>query len=195
MKKIFLPFGVSIILLVNACAPASRESNQANTPPSVSASESNQPSGSVINNDPHTIAEVEALAGFDVKAPVYLPKGVSFEFATYQKAPDPIVTLYFKIIHEQYGDMGRFFQLMQESQKEAPPDVASCGESVEGCELLKIGDTSVVYRQYASPTGEGMGTEGLDWYADGFVFRLLRVAGEPNKIYKEELLKVVSSME
>jgi hypothetical protein len=46
----------------------------------------------------------------------------------------------------------------------------------------------VVYRQ--SPAGP----EGLDWYADGFVFRLLRTAGEPTKIYKDELVKVVESM-
>ena len=39
------------------------------------------------------------------------------------------------------------------------------------------------------------GTEELDWYADGFVFRLLRTAGEPEKIYKVELVKVVESMQ
>jgi hypothetical protein len=35
----------------------------------------------------------------------------------------------------------------------------------------------------------------LDWGgADGFAFRILRTAGEPNKIYKDELLKVIGSM-
>lgn len=193
MKKMFLVFSMSIMLLVSACAPAPRESSPVN-PPSTGTLESSEPSEPVSSDKPLTIAQVEALAGFDVKEPAYLPTGVSFEFATYRKSPDPIVTLYFKIVHEQYGDMGRFFQIMQEQQAEAPSDTVSCTASAKGCELLDISNQPVVYHQYASPAGEGIGTEGLDWYADGFVFRLLRVAGEPNKIYKEELIKVVNSL-
>ena len=189
-----------MMLLINGCAPAPLEPLQANTPQPTSApqlastSESSQPSELLLNNEPLTIAEVEGLAGFNVKEPTYLPVGVSVDFATYQTTPSPYATLYFKIVHEQYGDMGRFFLVMQEPQTEAPPDVISYGESVDGCEVLEIGDKPVVYRLHASLTGEGADTEGLDWYADGFAFRLLRVAGEPNKIYKQELIKVVSSM-
>jgi hypothetical protein len=51
-----------------------------------------------------------------------------------------------------------------------------------------MGDMQVVY--HLNPAGP----EGLDWYEDGFAFRLLRTAGEPNKVYKEELVHVVASM-
>jgi hypothetical protein len=98
------------------------------------------------------------------------------------------VILQFKIVHETYGDMGNFFQIMQEKQSEAPPDVLSCGEKTEVCEVLQINGVTVIYHQVSA------GPEGLDWYADGFVFRLLRTAGEPNKGYKDELIKVVESM-
>jgi hypothetical protein len=131
---------------------------------------------------------VEELAGFDVKEPTYLPKGVLFDFVTYRESPSPYVTLHFKIIHEQYGDMGGFFQIMQEPRTEAPAGTVSCGETTDGCEILQISDVRAVYRLNAG------GTEGLDWYSDGFAFRLLRTAGEPNKIYKDELVKVVGSM-
>jgi len=39
------------------------------------------------------------------------------------------------------------------------------------------------------------GLNGLDWFNDGVAFRLLRTAGEPNKVYKDELMKVVDSMQ
>jgi len=52
----------------------------------------------------------------------------------------------------------------------------------KSCE--KIGDMVVKYR-LSTPT------ESLIWDVDGFSFQLLRTAGEPNKIYKDELLKVV----
>jgi hypothetical protein len=37
-------------------------------------------------------------------------------------------------------------------------------------------------------------TESLMWNVDGFSFHLIRTSGEPNIIYKDELLKVVESM-
>jgi len=136
-----------------------------------------------------TIAEAEKLAGFNVQEPAYLPEGVSFDFATYQEMPNPSVTLYFKIIHAQFGDMGVFFQILQELQEKAPPDVTSCDLSTDGiCEILQFGAIPVVYHHYSG------GTEGLDWYYDGFAYRLLRTAGEPGKVYKDELVKVVDSM-
>jgi hypothetical protein len=141
-----------------------------------------------VNNDRHTIQEVEQLAGLDILEPAYLPRGVSFDFATYQDSPLHLATLHFKIVHEVYGDMGSFFQIAQELQSSAPPDTTSCGEVTVGCEILSIGDKQVVYRLNAG------GTEGLNWYADGSVFRLLRTAGEPNKTYKDELVNVVASM-
>ena len=84
--------------------------------------------------------------------------------------------------------MGPFFQITQEPQTEARPDTTSCGNVTQGCEVLSINDMTVVYR--LNPGG----TEGLDWYADGFAFHLLRTAGEPDKVYKDELVKVVESM-
>jgi hypothetical protein len=71
---------------------------------------------------------------------------------------------------------------------QASPDVLACPVSVENCEVLQIGDTDVVYQLTAG------GTEGMDWFADGVTYRLLRTAGEPGKIYKDELAKVVESM-
>ena len=191
IQSVFLVFSLAVVLLMNACSPApvsvpvepfptNTVSQPANT------LEADMP---LPTDAPHTIAEVEELAGFDVKQPTYSPTGVSFDFATYQKMPSPNVVLHFKIIHETYGDLGAFFQIMQEPQTEAPADTVSCGEPREGCEVLQIGNTPVVYRLHPG------GTEGLDWYADGFSFRLLRTAGEPNKIYKDELIKVVESMQ
>jgi hypothetical protein len=161
---------------------------QQSTPASQPTLATDAPPAQQINNDPQKVAEVEKLAGFDVREPAYLPNGVSFDFATYQASPTPAATLHFKIVHEIYGDMGSFFQILQESQTVAPPDTTSCGVAVEGCEILSIGDMQVVYRLN---TG---GTEGLNWYTDGFAFRLLRTAGEPNKVYKDELVRVVASM-
>lgn len=175
-KRIRTTIGIfSLLMLVFAagCTPAS-------TP------EATVPPQETINAD---VANVEKQAGFDVKEPTYLPQGVSFDSATYQAAPNPYVILQFKLTHEEYGDMGNFFQIMQESQSEAPADVLSCGTNAEGCEVLQVNNIAVVYHQ--NPAGP----EGLDWYADGLVFRLLRTAGEPNKVYKDELIKVVESMQ
>jgi hypothetical protein len=137
---------------------------------------------------PYTVAEVEKLAGFDVKEPAYLPTGVTLDFATYQKSPHPTVILHFKLVHETYGDMGSFFQIVQEPQAEALPDPTACGVSGNDCEIVQIGERVLQYRLNGQ-------TELLMWKVDGFSFHLLRTAGEPNKIYKDELLKVAGSME
>ena len=181
-----LAFSLSIVLLTNGCVPAAVEPTQTDT--------SSQSANTVEANIPlptdvkHTMAEVEELAGFDVREPKYLPTGVSLDYATYQKSPSPYVTLQFKIVHETYGDMGAFFQIVQEAQEVAPPDTISCGQAADGCEVISIDDIPVVYR--LNPGG----TEGMDWFADGFSFHLLRTAGEPNKVYKDELVSVVASM-
>ncbi len=135
-----------------------------------------------------SIADVEKIAGFHIKKPTYLPKGVLFDFATYRRESAPCVTLHFKIIHDQYGDMGTFFQIMQSVQSDSPFYTVSCGEVKEGCEVLQIGTMPVVYRRHDD-------TEELDWYTDGYAFSLLRNAGEPGKVYKEDLMKVVAGLE
>jgi hypothetical protein len=185
-----LAFSISMALLINGCAPASTPSSvePLQTKPSPQPANTLEADAPIPTDVPHTIAEIEELAGFDVREPAYFPTGVSFDFASYQKTPSPNVVLHFKLVHETYGDMGAFFQIMQEPQIEAPPDTISCGEIPEGCEVLQIGAIPVVY--HLNPAG----TEGLDWYTAGFLFRLLRTAGEPNKIYKDELIKVVGSM-
>ena len=38
-------------------------------------------------------------------------------------------------------------------------------------------------------------TESLLWEDEGFSFQLFRTAGEPNKMYKDKLLRVVRSMQ
>lgn len=98
------------------------------------------------------------------------------------------MTLHFKLIHETYGDMGAFFQIVQEPQTEALQDPTACGVSGNDCELLQMGEKVVQYRLIGP-------TEVLMWEADGFSFHLLRTAGEPNKIYKDDLLKVAGSMD
>lgn len=194
MKKTFhsafLAFSLSVILLISGCAPAltpvALEASQTNTPPATRPPESSALPEQLSNDDPHTIAEVEELAGFDVREPTYLPQGVFFEFATYQETPYRGVTLYFKFIHEQYGDMGRFFFITQEPEVGANPDPVACGVNNDACETLQIGSLPVKYR--------GEETETLMWQTDGFSFHLHRVAGEPNKIYKDELMKVVGGL-
>jgi hypothetical protein len=136
-----------------------------------------------------TVAEAEQLAGFNVQEPGYLPEGVSFDYATYQETPQPVVALYYKIVHPQYGDMGVFFHIQEEPQAERPAEMIACGEANGGiCEVLSVGATPVIYHRYSG------GTEGLDWHQNGTSFRLLRTAGEPGKVYKEELVKVVASL-
>jgi hypothetical protein len=186
IQLVFVVFSISIIvLMMNGCAPASAESIRPNpSSEPIITLEANEP---LPTDMPHTIAEAEKLSGFDVKEPAYLPKGVSFDFATYQKPPYPNVTLHFKIVHEQYGDLGAFFQIVQQLQAEAFPDPTACGVNGKDCEISQIGDVTVKYR-LTTPT------ESLMWDVDGFSFHLLRMAGEPNKIYKDELLKVVGSM-
>lgn len=189
MKKLtisgFLALSVSVVLLMNGCAPASVEPLAT----SISFQPANALEGNPLRptNAPHTIAEVEELAGFDIKEPTYLPTGASFEYATYQESPSPNVTLHFKFIHEEYGDMGTFFQIVQEPQANASLNPVACGASGNDCEILQIGDIVVNYR-LTNPT------ESLVSDINGFSFQLLRTAGEPNKIYKDELLKIVESM-
>lgn len=187
----FLALSISIILLMNGCMPAATPAPIGPLPTNISP----QPANTLEADIPHqstdgqyTVAEVEELAGFDVREPAYLPTGVSFDHATYQKSPYPNVTLHFKIVHEVYGDMGVFFQIVQEPQTEASSNPTACGASGNDCEILQIDDMVVNYR-LSTPT------ESLMWNMDGFSFQLLRTAGEPNKIYKDELLKVVGSME
>lgn len=193
MKKLtfpeFLALSISMLLLMNGCMPASTPASieplqTAIASQPVNAPEADMPLPTAV---PYTVAEVEELAGFDVKEPTYLPTGVSFEYATYQESPYPNATLHFKIVHETFGDMGAFFQIVQEPQAEASPNPAACGVSGKDCEILQVGDTLVQYR-LTTPT------ESLMWAVDGFSFQLLRTAGEPNKIYKDELLKVAGSM-
>lgn len=185
----FLALSICMVLLMNGCTSAATPASVEPLQTDVSSQPANTPEADIplptdVN---HTVAEVEKLAGFDVKEPTYLPKGVSFDFATYQESPNPSVTLHFKIVHETYGDMGAFFQIVQEPQAEASPNPAACGDSSNECEIVQIGDLPVEYR-LTTPT------ESLMWNLDDFSFHLLRTAGEPNKIYKDELLKVVSSM-
>ena len=199
MNKMFYIIGGSllaiallvIIVLANISAqnadvlPASVESIQTDI--------SSQPANTLEANIPlptdipYTISEVEKLAGFDVKEPTYLPTGVFFDHAIYQNSPYPRVTLYYKLVHETYGDMGVFFQIVQEPQAEVSPNPTACGVTGSDCEIIPIGDVMVKYR-LTSPT------ESLIWDMNGFSFSLLRNAGEPNKIYKDELLKVMDSM-
>jgi hypothetical protein len=191
-QSVLLPFSLSMILLIAGCSPAStpvlpepspaRISPVTNPPQPASTPASTLPPEQISDPGQQTVPEVEKMAGFDVKEPTYLPAGVSFDFATYEASPNPNAVLHFKFVHEQYGDMGPLFQIMQAPQTVAPPDTVSCGEAVDNCEALQIGGTTVIYRLNAG------GTEGLDWYADGFSFRLLRTAGEPDKIYKDELV-------
>jgi hypothetical protein len=166
--------------LVVGCAPAS-------TP------ETTQELEVIIDNGPYTLAEVEEMSDLDVSEPSYLPAGVSFDFATYQQTSVPVVISQFKLVHEQYGDMGQFFQIGQKAQKGIPASAVSCGDNTEGCEVIQVGSLQVVYHLYSTETA-GVSTEGLDWYKDGFSYRLLRTSGEPNKIYKDELIKVMQSM-
>ena len=171
------------ILLLNGCAsatpPDSISATQPNVPQNTTTLESSKP---FPTNTPYTIAEIEKLAGFDVSEPTYLPDQVTFDFATYQKPPSPNVTLYFK-----YSDRGTFFQIVQEPQEGALQNPNACGANGIDCESIQVGNLAVKYR--LTPP-----TETLMWNADGFSFQLLRTAGEPNKIYKDELLKIVTSM-
>jgi hypothetical protein len=185
----FLALSTSIVWLMNACIPASTPASVETLPTDISAQPANTLGANIPlpTDTPHTIAEVEELAGFDVKEPTYLPTGVSFDYATYQKSPYPNVTLHFKLVHETFGDRGAFFQIVQAPQAEALPNPNACGNSGNECEIVQNGDMDVKYR-LSTPT------ETLMWDADGFSFQLLRTAGEPDKIYKEELLKVVGSL-
>jgi DNA-binding CsgD family transcriptional regulator len=199
MKMMFSIFGYSLLVIVivvmivlaNTSAqnvdvlPASFESNQT----VISSQPVNIPEANIpLPTDvPHTLSEVEKLAGFDFKEPTYLPTGVFFDHAIYRKSPYPHVILYYKLVHETYGDLGAFFQIVQAPQVEVPPNPTACGLTGSDCEIIPIGDVMVKYR-LTSPT------ESLIWDMNGFSFNLLRTAGEPNKIYKGELLKVIESM-
>jgi len=133
----------------------------------------------------HSATDAEELAGFDVKEPSYLPPDVAFYFASYDESTDPVVVLRF--LHLKHSNMGSFFQIEQYTK--APSFyMESCeGLSDETCEVLQVGTLSVVY-QFFDPT------ERLDWFEDGVYFSLFRNAGDPGKIYKDELLKVIESM-
>jgi hypothetical protein len=193
MKKLtrseFLALSLCMLLFMNGCTSAATPASVEPVQTDVPSQPANTPEADMPlpTDGNHTVSEVEKLAGFDVKEPTYLPKGVSFDYGTYQESPHPNVILHFKIVHETYGDMGAFFQIVQEPQAEASPNPAACADSGNDCEIVHIGDLAVEYR-LTTPT------ESLRWNADDFSFQLLRTAGEPNKIYKDELLKVAGSM-
>jgi hypothetical protein len=171
------------ILLAAARAPG--KSGQADIPaPSAKTIEANMP---LPVEAPLTIAEVNQMAGFDVVEPGYLPAGVFFDHAVFQGSPNPQVTLYYKLIHETLGDRGVFFQISQERQTSGSPNPTECGVTGGDCQLIPLGNGMAYYRLSAP-------TESVSWEMNGFSFSLLRTAGEPNKIYKDELLKVVESM-
>jgi hypothetical protein len=130
----FFVFPMIVLLLTNGCTSVSTPASNATTP------EANMP---LPTDTAHTIAEVEQLAGFDIKEPAYLPSGVSFDYATYQKSPTPNVTLHFKIVHQTYGDMGAFFQIVQEPQTDAVPNPTSCTATENNCEMIQLGDAMV----------------------------------------------------
>jgi hypothetical protein len=145
------------------------------------------PTHAVDELDPdclHSISDAEKMAGFDVQEPAYLPNDVSFYFATYQTSPNPGVTLNF--LHEAHRDMGRFFQIVQ--TQDSTFFVNSCDpSSSDNCEMLQVGITPVVY-QFSGAS------ERLSWQSNGFFFSLFRSAGEPGRVYKDELLRIVESM-
>jgi hypothetical protein len=190
IQSILLILAIWLIMVVSACTtaptPASEVPIQTNTisqPGELPEATQPPPTEGILS-----VADVEKLAGFDVKEPAYLPNGVSFQTAVFQNSPNTLVILHYKLVHDQFGDMGAFFQITQEQLSEPPTDTISCGEQTDGCEKLEIGDQSVIYR--LNPAGP----EGLDWFNNGVAYRLLRTAGEPNKVYKDELVKVVESM-
>jgi hypothetical protein len=132
----------------------------------------------------HSISDAEKMADFDIQEPTYLPNDVSFYFATYQTSTSPAVTLNF--LHEEHRDMGRFFQIVQ--TQDSTFFVTSCdSSSSDVCEMLQVGNTPVVY-QFSGAS------EQLSWQSNGFFFSLFRNAGEPGKVYKDDLLRIVESM-
>jgi len=191
IQSILLILAIYLVMTVSACSSAltsaSEEPIQTNTVSQlVELPEAIQ---TPFTEGILSVSDAEKLAGFDVKEPSYLPAGVSFQTSVFQDTPNPLVILQYKLVHEQFGDMGNFFQITQEQMPEAPVDMISCGAQTDSCELLNIGELSVVYR--LNPAGP----EGLDWFSDSVAYRLLRTAGEPNKVYKDELMKVVDSMQ
>lgn len=185
MNKIHLSLLLVLLPWLSACAPA--------VPPELTAS---VPSASspAPQDDPPLIVAAEEQAGFEVQSPAYLPPGVSLDSAALETDSAAGVVLRFKLVHEQFGDMGIFFLVRQQPLDEPPPAVPSCGEQAQGCEILQADGRSFVYRLHPSPAGDGADTESLEWYADGFFFTLQRTAGEPGQVYKDELLKVAGSI-
>jgi hypothetical protein len=83
--------------------------------------------------------------------------------------------------------MGRFFQIVQ--TQDSTFFVNSCDPSSSDiCEMLQVGNTPVVY-QFSGAS------ERLSWQSNGFFFSLFRSAGEPGKVYKDDLLRIVESMD
>ncbi len=207
MKRIhqpaFLVFMISMILWTGGCTstatPVSSEPLATTIPLSTDTVEPTRlPATETLPETasaaPPNLLDIEKQAGFDVQEPAYLPEGAYLGSATYQESPHPNVTLQFNLLHPQYGDVGPFFRITQEAQANALPDPNACGADGGDCETLQTGDLLVKYRLNKSTDNPGADTELLMWDSGGFSFQLLRTAGEPNKTYKDELLKVVGSM-
>lgn len=193
-QHVLLGFTIAMMFLASGCTanPASVSPEPAGTNPPLPTEVLGSTSlPETLPAGPMNLPEIEKVAGFDVQEPAYLPEGVYFDSAIYQEAPHPSVALQFNLVHQQYGDVGRFFLITQEQQDGALSAPDSCGND---CETLQIGDTPVKYRLNKSADNPGADTEMLTWESAGFSFQLLRTAGEPNKTYKDELLKVVGSM-
>ena len=132
-----------------------------------------------------SVADVEKLTGIDIKEPSYLPENVVFYYATYEEETDSSIILHY--YHDQHPDMGDFFRISQDSEP-FPFSITTCDDtSAEACEVLQSGTVPVVY-QYYNPT------EQLDWMMDGVYYSLFRNAGEPGKVYREDLMSIINSM-
>jgi hypothetical protein len=130
-----------------------------------------------------SVADASRAAGFEVQSPASLPADTAFYYAALDESG--VVLHFYNLKH---AAMGSFFRISQ-SPAASPAFLADCGDLASpACEELQAGSTPVVY-QYFNPT------EQLDWSAGGMYFSLFRNAGEPGKIYKDDLLKVVASMQ
>lgn len=89
-------------------------------------------------------------------------------------------------LHDEHPDMGRFFQII-EAKGKSPFFTESCEGLDNPCETIRVGSTAVVYQTLGT-------NEQLDWESNGIFFSLFRSAGEPGKLYKDDLLKVVEGL-
>jgi hypothetical protein len=145
-----------------------------------------------------TVSEAEALAGFDVLAPEYLPTGYAFQGAHYDSETQKVAMWYISQPGES-GGAGAFYIFQQYGSlpEDTTPSAAVTSVPV-GDAMGKFVRGAWVYEPEGSTSPQWEGKADvytLSWQKDGMAFTIVFLGGETiPPVPLDELLAIAESM-